>query len=166
MGKLLRQKNSRIRMTNYNIAKALKIVEIKDNSTEMLEQELSQIKTENCILIKQKSTFSTEFSTALKEQKVELNEKHKAILSMHSEKLKIKYKANFDEAIAFYRSEISELNEKLKMANKRVLSSNIRIPLFSSGRYSSRETSPMKSTMNTTCSCKFICICLKERDNG
>ena len=99
-------------------------------------------------------------ASALKEQKAECNEKHKAILLIHSEKLKEKYKANFDEAIAFYRAEIRDLNEKLEKANKShtsetdslkfkltalskelsvakkcLLSSNERKPVFSPGRY-------------------------------
>ena len=98
-----------------------------------------------------------EIEKALESQKSHLEERHQLILKNYSEQNKAKYKENFDKAVNFYKSEISDLNQKLDMANKRVLTSNIRTPLFSSGRYSSRETSPVKSTVNNAaCSCKLI----------
>ena len=130
----------------------------------MIEDEITQIKKDNLILISQKSSFFKDLAIALKEQKEELNEKHKTILSLHSEKLKEKYKANFDEAIQFYKAEVSDLKQKLEIANKCLLSSNIRKPLFSPGRYSS--LTPLDLTQNIKKEYNPVYNLADYKDNG
>ena len=105
-------------MTRFNVTKSNKEKEAQQILTTNLVTFINQIKTENNVLVLEKSTFSATMASALKEQKDKCNEKHKTILLQHSEKLKEKYKANFDEAISFYRKEIGDLNKKLQIANK------------------------------------------------
>ena len=58
---------SRQRMTSFNIAKSNKEKETQHFLTTNLESFISQIKTENDILVFEKSTFSEKMTLALKE---------------------------------------------------------------------------------------------------
>ena len=81
-------------------------------------------------------------------------------MKSHSEKLKNAYKTNFDEAILFYKTEITIVNEKLSRTKKNLISSSFRKPVYSSGKYSD-EVLDLRLTLSSeesqTCLCGLMC---------
>ena len=125
MGKVSQQRRSRQRMTQFNIKKYLEF-----------QKEVIKLRHENEELATLQNSNSQEMELALQKQRDFFSEKHKAILKEHSEKLKDFYRTNFNEAITFYKSEITSLNEKLSLTKQKLISSNIKRPIFSPGKFS------------------------------
>ena len=150
MGKVSRQRRSRMRMTLYNASKASKELLDKDNKIEILLKETDKLKTKNFI-IEQKNTdlknklhnlgSTTSIDNtglALLAQKERYTIRHESIVKLLQER----YKAKLNSLWAVYQSQIDDLSSELKsmsaelaVAKKCLLSSNTRKPVFSLGQY-------------------------------
>ena len=167
MGKPAQQRRSRERMTRYNIAKANKILQGKQNQIGVLkseiftlkeanlklETELKNVKIENSILkednVKSKTELvnfklecSQKMTEALLSQKNYLFEKHVKILENYSEDLKEKYRKQFNESSKAFQSETLKLKTQIKLllhdlevSKQALLSSAMRKPVYSPGKY-------------------------------
>ena len=130
---------------------------------------LSKKECETINLRKEIETLHLKRIDALQVQQNNLNVKHKAILKSHSDKLKDHYKENFTKMVNFYKLEIDSLNEKLIMERSSRLTSNMKRPVYSTGRYSEEEandysTNGARKTVTPdqtepTCYCELVCIC-------
>ena len=157
MGRMSQQRRSRARMTQYNIAKANKLLQAKQNQIGRLKSEvftlkevilklnieLENIKVETSQF---KENFTVEYSQKMKEallsQKNYLNERHILILEKYSEDLSEKYRKQFNESSKLFQSETSKLkveNKKLvhnlEATKQALLSSGMRKPVYSPGNY-------------------------------
>ena len=144
-------------MTQYNIAKANKLLQAKQNQIGRLKSEvftlkevilklnieLENIKVETSQF---KENFTVEYSQKMKEallsQKNYLNERHILILEKYSEDLSEKYRKQFNESSKLFQSETSKLkveNKKLvhnlEATKQALLSSGMRKPVYSPGNY-------------------------------
>ena len=115
---------NRIRMTIYNSNKAKQIILAKNSVIESLKIEISDLEV------------------ALVSQKKDLNEKHVKILKNYSETLKEKYAKQFDNFCKTFQSENSELKCQIKRlhydleaSKQALLSSAMRKPVYSPGKY-------------------------------
>ena len=157
MGKPAQHRRSKERMTRYNIAKANKILQGKQNQIGVLKSEIFTLKEANLKLeieLKNvkvensefKDKFTAEYSQKMKEaltsQKNYSNERYIKILEKYSEDLTEKYRKQFNEKSKPFLSEISKLkdeNEKLKhnleATKQALLSSGMRKPVYSAGKY-------------------------------
>ena len=115
MGKAGKMRRNRLRMTVFNIEKS---------------KQLEQIFKETTL-----SKCSQEMDKALEKEKECYNERHRLILMQHSERLKDKYKENFNNAIDFYIAEIENLKLKLFTEKQKHLVSHQVKPVYSPGRY-------------------------------
>ena len=157
MGRMSQQRRSRARMTQYNIAKANKLLQAKQNQIGRLKSEvftlkevilklnieLENIKVETSQF---KENFTVEYSQKMKEallsQKNYLNERHILILEKYSEDLSEKYRKQFNESSKLFQSETSKLKDKnkklvhnLEATKQALLSSGMRKPVYSPGNY-------------------------------
>ena len=157
MGKPAQQRRSRARMTQYNIAKANKLLQAKQNQIGRLKSEvftlkevilklnieLENIKVETSQF---KENFTVEYSQKMKEallsQKNYLNERHILILEKYSEDLSEKYRKQFNESSKLFQSETSKLKDEnkklvhnLEATKQALLSSGMRKPVYSPGNY-------------------------------
>ena len=157
MGKPAQQRRSRARMTQYNIAKANKLLQAKQNQIGRLKSEvftlkevilklnieLENIKVETSQF---KENFTVEYSQKMKEallsQKNYLNERHILILEKYSEDLSEKYRKQFNESSKLFQSETSKLKDEnkklvhnLEATKQALLSSGMRKPVYSPGKY-------------------------------
>ena len=150
MGKVSRQRRSRLRMTLYNASKSSKELLDKDNKIEILLKETDKLKTKNFI-IEQKNTdlknklhnlgSTTSIDNtglALLAQKERYTIRHESIVKLLQER----YKAKLNSLSEVYQSQIDDLASELKsmsaelaVAKKCLLSSNTRKPVFSLGQY-------------------------------
>ena len=157
MGRMSQQRRSRARMTQYNIAKANKLLQAKQNQIGRLKSdvftlkevilklniELENIKVETSQF---KENFTVEYSQKMKEallsQKNYLNERHILILEKYSEDLSEKYRKQFNESSKLFQSETSKLKDEnkklvhnLEATKQALLSSGMRKPVYSPGNY-------------------------------
>ena len=157
MGRMSQQRRSRARMTQYNIAKANKLLQAKQNQIGRLKSEvftlkevilklnieLENIKVETSQF---KENFTVEYSQKMKEallsQKNYLNERHILILEKYSEDLSEKYRKQFNESSKLFQSETSKLKDEnkklvhnLEATKQALLSSGMRKPVYSAGKY-------------------------------
>ena len=157
MGRMSQQRRSRARMTQYNIAKANKLLQTKQNQIGRLKSEvftlkevilklnieLENIKVETSQF---KENFTVEYSQKMKEallsQKNYLNERHILILEKYSEDLSEKYRKQFNESSKLFQSETSKLKDEnkklvhnLEATKQALLSSGMRKPVYSPGNY-------------------------------
>ena len=157
MGRVSQQRRSRDRMTQYNIAKANKLLQAKQNQIGRLKSEvftlkevilklnieLENIKVETSQF---KENFTVEYSQKMKEallsQKNYLNERHILILEKYSEDLSEKYRKQFNESSKLFQSETSKLKDEnkklvhnLEATKQALLSSGMRKPVYSPGNY-------------------------------
>ena len=144
-------------MTQYNIAKANKLLQAKQNQIGRLKSEvftlkevilklnieLENIKVETSQF---KENFTVEYSQKMKEallsQKNYLNERHILILEKYSEDLSEKYRKQFNESSKLFQSETSKLKDENKKllhnlgaTKQALLSSGMRKPVYSPGNY-------------------------------
>ena len=157
MGRMSQQRRSRARMTQYNIAKANKLLQAKQNQIGRLKSEVFTLKE---VILKLnielenikvetnqfKENFTVEYSQKMKEallsQKNYLNERHILILEKYSEDLSEKYRKQFNESSKLFQSETSKLKDEnkklvhnLEATKQALLSSGMRKPVYSPGNY-------------------------------
>ena len=89
-----------------------------------------------------RATYSQEVDKALSAQKDFYNKKHFEIMKNHSEKLKVRYEENFNKSLKHFdfettglKMQILKLSQELEVAKRAVLSSAIRRPVYSPGKY-------------------------------
>ena len=157
MGRMSQQRRSRARMTQYNIAKANKLLQDKQKQVGLLKSEVFNLK-EVALKLKIelenvkvetsqfKDNFTVKYSQNMKEaltsQKNYLNERHIQILGKYSEDLAEKYRNKFNESSKLFQSETSKLkNENKKLLHdlqctkQALLKSGMRKPVYSPGKY-------------------------------
>ena len=147
MGKVSRVHRSRLRMTSYNIEKSNKQRDSQQNIIKHLEDSISQIKQENHEMkhkiykLESSSNISLikqHVNQALLAQKQRYNTKHESVVKLLQERYKIKLdilSESHQSQIEDLTSKLKSISEELSKAKKSLLTSNIRKPNFSPGRY-------------------------------
>ena len=157
MGKLSKLRRSRTRMTNYNISKARGILEMLEqqnmilsskcaNAVEVsliLEQENVKLKTkiydlESTGNSNGEPSLGRRVNEALLAQKERHNIRHENIVKLLQERYKTKLNnlsQSYQSQIDMLKSELKSSSQELSIAKNCLLSSNIRKPIFSPGRY-------------------------------
>ena len=165
MGKLSKLRRSRKRMTNYNISKAceiLEVTEIQVKQIEILDKQNMLLSNkckdamENALIMEQENVklrnkiYSLEITgngepasrqqvnEALIAQKERHNIRHESVVKLLQERYKVKLNnlsESYQSQIDVLTSKLKSSSEELSIAKNCLLSTNIRKPVFSPGRY-------------------------------